>query len=107
MDADLLAPTAAIGIGAHDDGRAGLQCVPIKAVDERLRDPDAFAFDQRRLAVRAYGLDDQVHVRVHPVEPRDLALDEDLLGRVEHRLAVVGGSRDAQQGGRGENRGGG
>ena len=72
LDADLLAPTAAIGIGAHDDRRAGLQCVAIEAVDERLRDPEAFAFDQRRLAVRALGLDDQVHVRVHPVEPRDL-----------------------------------
>ena len=96
MNADLLAPAAAIGIGAHDDGRAGLQCVAIEAVDERLRDPEAFAFDQRRLAVGAFGLDDQVHVRVHPVEPRDLAFDQDFLGRVEHGLAVVGESGSAE-----------
>ena len=97
LDADLLTPTAAIGIGAHDDGRAGLQCVPIEAVDERLRNPEAFAFYECRLTVRAFGFDDQVHVRVHPVEPRNRAFDQDLLGRVEHGHAVVGGSRGAQE----------
>ena len=47
-DAHLLAPTAAIRVGAHDDGRAGFQRVSIQAVDERLRDADALAFDERK-----------------------------------------------------------
>jgi hypothetical protein len=76
--------------------------LPIEAVDERLRNPEAFAFYERCLAVRAFGLDDQVHVRVHPVEPRDCPFDQDLLGHIEHRHAVVRGSRGAQERGRGE-----
>ena len=96
-DADLLAPTAAIGVGAHDDGRAGRQRVSIEPVDERLRDPDAFALYERRLAVRAFRRDDEVHVRVHPVEARDRAFDDDLLRRVEHGLAVVRRSGSAEE----------
>src|SRR5690606_11785929 len=103
-DADLLTPTAAIRIGAHDDGGAGLQCLALEAVDERLRNADSLALYQRRLTVRARGPDDQVHVRVYPVEARDRAFDEDLLRRVEHRLAMVGGSGGAQERRRGENR---
>jgi hypothetical protein len=94
-DADLLTPTAAIGMGAHHDGCAGLQCLAIEPIDQRLRNPEAFAFYERRLTIRAFGFYDQVHVRVHPVEPRDRAFDEDLLGLVEHGLAVVGRSGGA------------
>ena len=70
-------------------GVPGFSAFAIEPVDQRLRDPEAFAFDQRRLAVRAFGFDDQVHVRVHPVEARDRAFDDELLRRVEHGLAVV------------------
>ena len=106
-DADLLAPTAAIGVGAHDDGRAGRQRVSIEPVDERLCDPDAFAFYQRRLAVRAFRRDDEVHVRVHPVEARDRAFDDDLLASCRTWTGCGAPKRDAQEGGRGENRRGG
>ena len=82
--AGLLAPAAAIGIGAHDDRRAGLQRLPIEAVDQRLRNPEALPFHERGLAVRAHGLDDQVHARVHPVEPRNRPFDQDLLRLIEH-----------------------
>jgi hypothetical protein len=41
--------------------------------------PDAFALDQRRLAVRAFRGDEDVHVRVHPVEALDRAFDDDSL----------------------------
>ena len=102
QNADLLAPAAAIGVGAHDDRRAGHQRLPVEAIDERLRDREAFAFHQHRLAVRAFGLDDQVHVRIHPVEPRDLPFDQYLLGRVEHGLAVVRERRRAEKRDRGE-----
>ena len=52
-DAHLLAPAAAIRVRAQDDGRARLQRVAVEPVDERLRDAEAFAFDERRLAVGA------------------------------------------------------
>ena len=81
---------------------SGPRCSP-QAVDERLRDRDALALDECRLAVRPRRLDDQVHVRVYPVEPRDLALDQDLLRRVEHRLAVMRERRGAKSQGRCEN----
>src|SRR5512134_2417015 len=100
--ADLLTPAAAIGVSANDDGRAGLQCISIEAVDERLRNPETFAFYERRLAVRARGGDNQVHVRIHPVEPLDGAFDQDLLGSVEHGLAVVGESGRGDRRDRGE-----
>ncbi len=54
-DPDLLAPAAAIGIGAHDDGRAGLEVLFTQTVDQRLRDPEAFAFDLRWLTVGSFG----------------------------------------------------
>src|SRR5690606_28431203 len=62
--------------------------------------PEALAFDQCRLAVRADGLDDQVHVRVHPVEPRDGPFDQYFLRLIEHGLAVMGESRRTERHGR-------
>ena len=71
-------------------GVPGLSASRCEPVDQRLRNGEAFPFHQRCLTVGAFGLDDQVHMRIHPVEPLNRPLDQDLLGRVEHGLAVVG-----------------
>ncbi len=101
-DAHLLAPAAAIRIDANDDRCAGLQVLALQTVDRRLRDPEAFAFDERRFTVWPLGFDGQVHVRVRPVELRDLAFDHFHFRHVEHRHAVVGIRRGAQQRASGE-----
>src|SRR5690606_23922982 len=44
--------------------------------------------------------DDQVHVWVLPVEPRDGPFDQDLLRLIEHGLAVMSGRRRAERHGR-------
>ena len=103
-DAHLLAPAAAIRIDADDDRSAGLQVLALQTVDQRLRDAEAFAFDERRFAVRPLGFDGQVHVRVRPLELRDLAFDHLHFRHVEHRHAVVGECGAAEQRGGGENR---
>src|SRR5690606_15355499 len=74
---------------AHHDRRAGLERLATEAVDERLSDREALALDQGRLTVRADRLDDEVHVRILPVEARDCPFDQYLLGLIEHRLAVM------------------
>ena len=40
-----------------------------------MRNREAFAFDQNLFAFGAFGLDDQIHMRVLPVEPRDRPFD--------------------------------
>jgi len=87
--ADRLSRPRAIGIGTHDNRRAGFEIVLLEAIDERLRDGEAFTLDELPLAVLADRLDDQVDMRVLPFEPCDRPFDQDLLGHVEHGHAVV------------------
>jgi hypothetical protein len=81
---------------------AGREIFLMEAVDERLRDGEAFALHDLRLAVLTHGFDEQVHVWVLPVEPCDRPFDQHLFRRVEHGLAVVGERRRTNEGGDGE-----
>ena len=76
----------------------------MEAIDERLRDGEAFTLYDLLLAVLADCLDDEVHVRVLPFEPDDFPFDQDLLGRIEHGHAVVSERGCDKQGGCGEPR---
>ena len=104
QNADLLAGAVFIGVCAHNDRRAGHERLPAEAVHQRLGDREALAFDQHLFPFGALGLDDQIHVRVLPIEPRDLAFDQYLLGRVKQGLAVMRERRHAEGRSGGENK---
>src|SRR5262245_31443863 len=95
-NADLLAGAVFVGVCAHNDRRAGRERLPAEAIHQRLRNREAFSFDQNLFAFGAFGLDDQIHMRVLPVEPRDRPFDQYLLRRVKHRLAVMRERRRAE-----------
>jgi hypothetical protein len=87
-NADLFAGPAS-RVCAHNDRCPGHQRLPAEAIHEGLRNCETFAFHQHRLAIGAFGLDDQVHVRILPVELRHLPFDQYFLRRVEYALAVM------------------
>src|SRR5690606_41560554 len=92
-NADLLAPAAAIRVRAHDDRRARLERLAAQPVDERLSDREAFALDDRGLPVGTDRLDEQIHVRVLPVEAVDCSLDQYFLRSEERRVGKECGAR--------------
>src|SRR5690606_18599007 len=102
-DAHLLTPAAAIRIRAHHDAHARLERVRTEPVDQRLRNREPFAFDQRAFAVRADRVDDQIDVRILPIVAMDRPFDQDFLRGVEHRLAVMGEDRRGEGHGRCKN----
>jgi hypothetical protein len=86
----LLAPATAIRIHAYNDRRTGLQRFAAEPIDECLSNREAFTFDLRWLAIGAERIDEEIHMRVDPVEARNGAFEQYLLRGIEHGLAVVG-----------------